>query len=139
MNIGEAAAASGVPAKTVRYYESIGLIAAAARTANRYRVYGPSDVETLRFIKRARTLGFSVREIASLLALWRDRKRASAEVKRLAKRQLDEIDRKISELKSVRRTLEQLVERCHGDSRPDCPILKDLAGLRMKPPFADAR
>lgn len=127
MNIGEAASVSGVSAKTIRYYESIGLIESAPRAANGYRAYSPRDVDTLRFIHRARGLGFSVQEISGLLALWRDRARASAEVKALAQRHLEAIDRKIAELESVRRSLESLVARCHGDSRPDCPILDDLA------------
>jgi MerR family copper efflux transcriptional regulator len=138
MNIGETAEAAGVPAKTIRYYESIGLIRPAPRAGNGYRVYAPGDVETLRFIQRARSLGFSVREIASLLALWRDQRRASAEVKGLANRHLADIDRKIAELRSVRRTLESLVARCHGDARADCPILDDLASAPEQVPFRRA-
>jgi MerR family copper efflux transcriptional regulator len=128
MNIGSAAERSGVPPKTIRYYESIGLIAAADRRANNYRDYSESDVQTLRFIHRARSLGFSVKEVAGLLALWRDRRRASHDVKALALAHVDDIDRKIAELQSMRRTLTELTERCHGDQRPECPILDDLAG-----------
>jgi len=128
MQIGTAAERSGVPAKTIRYYESVGLIDQAGRTAGGYRVYGERDVETLRFIQRARGLGFSVSDVATLLDLWRDKARASAQVKALAKKHLQEIDRKIAELEGMRGTLVHLVERCHGDERPDCPILEDLAG-----------
>ena len=128
MNIGAAARASGVPAKTIRYYEEIGLIEAAARSDGNYRVYGERDVETLRFIQRARSLGFSVGEVAELLALWRDHSRSSRQVKALASRHLQDIDGKIAALKSMRDTLNELIERCHGDARPDCPILADLAG-----------
>ncbi|WP_119165697.1 Cu(I)-responsive transcriptional regulator [Algihabitans albus] len=128
MNIGEAAVQSGVAAKTIRYYESIGLIAPAERTAAGYRIYGTTDVQTLRFVARARGLGFSVADCASLLALWRDKSRASADVKALARHQVETIEAKIAELETMRATLEHLVERCHGDDRPDCPIISDLAG-----------
>ena len=128
MQIGNAARESGVPAKTIRYYEEVGLIEPARRTAGGYRVYDERDVQTLRFIQRARSLGFPVGDVASLLALWRDRARHSAQVKALAERHLDEIDRKIAELRGMRETLEHLVARCQGDDRPDCPILADLAG-----------
>ena len=128
MHIGSVSRQSGVPAKTIRYYESIGLIESAARTESGYRVYGARDVETLRFIQRARSLGFSVADVANLLALWRDNHRASAQVKALAEQHLAGIDDKIAELQAMRATLVDLVERCHGDDRPDCPILKDLAG-----------
>ena len=128
MNIGQVARASGVPSKTIRYYEEIGLIARAARSSGNYRVYGDTDVQTLRFIQHARGLGFSVEEVGALLALWRDRGRSSAQVKALAERHLRDIDRKIAELASIRATLEELTARCHGDDRPDCPILDDLAG-----------
>jgi MerR family copper efflux transcriptional regulator len=129
MNIGQAAQQSGVPTKTIRYYEDIGLIERAERSQGNYRVYGDSDIETLRFIQHARGLGFSVGEVGELLALWRDRGRSSAQVKALAQRHLGDVDRKIAELQSIRATLEQLITRCHGDDRPDCPILDDLAGL----------
>jgi len=128
MKIGEVARASGVPAKTIRYYEEIGLIAPAERTGSGYRDYGTNDLETLRFIARARSLGFSVAEVSDLLALWRDRQRSSAQVKAVAEEHLSNIDAKIAELQSLRETLADLIHRCHGDSRPDCPILKDLAG-----------
>lgn len=128
MQIGTVAEKSGVPPKTIRYYESVGLIEQAGRTAAGYRVYDGRGLETLRFIQRARGLGFSVSEVAGLLALWRDTKRHSAEVKALAKTHVLDIDRKIAELQGMRHTLNHLIERCHGDERPDCPILDDLAG-----------
>ncbi len=128
MNIGEAAARSDVTAKTIRYYESIGLIDAVPRTEGGYRSYAATDVAFLRFIRRARGLGFSVQNVANLLALYRDRNRASADVKALALEHLEEIDRKLAELKSMRNTLQHLVDQCHGDERPECPILDDLAG-----------
>jgi MerR family transcriptional regulator, copper efflux regulator len=128
MNIGRAAEASGVPPKTIRYYESIGLIEAAERRANNYRDYSVIDVETLRFIQRGRGLGFSIKEIADLLTLWRDKRRASHKVKAVAERHIADIDRKIEELEAMRRTLSQLMRLCHGDARPECPILDDLAG-----------
>lgn len=127
MNIGAASERSGVPAKTIRYYESIGLIRPADRRGNNYRDYSETDIQTLRFISRARSLGFSVKEVGALLALWFDKKRASHQVKELALRHVEEIDRKIAELAAMRRTLVSLTERCHGDDRPDCPILDDLA------------
>ena len=128
MNIGEVAARSEVPAKTIRYYESIALIEPAGRRANGYRDYDWKDVETLRFIHRARSLGFAIEEVANLLALYRDKRRASREVKRVALEHVAGIDRKIAELKAMRETLLELTEKCHGDQRPDCPILADLAG-----------
>ncbi|EWY36833.1 transcriptional regulator [Skermanella stibiiresistens SB22] len=127
MNIGTASKRSGVTAKTIRYYESIGLISSAGRGANGYRVYTDEEVETLRFVSHARSLGFSVRDVGSLLALWRDRGRASSDVKALARGHIEEIDAKIAELRSIRETLLTLVERCHGDDRPECPILESLA------------
>ena len=130
MNIGTVAKRSGVPAKTIRYYESIGLIASAGRSANGYRVYTAEEVETLRFVSHARSLGFSVKDVANLLTLWRDRSRASSDVKALARGHIAEIDAKIAELRSIRETLLQLVDRCHGDDRPDCPILESLAHPR---------
>ena len=128
MNIGAVARQSGVPAKTIRYYESVGLIAPAARSAAGYRVYGHRDVETLRFIQRARSLGFSVEDAGNLLALWQDRQRSSSEVKALARRRVEDIDRKMAELAEMRASLTDLMQRCHGDQRPDCPILTGLAG-----------
>lgn len=127
MQIGSAARLSGVPAKTIRYYESIGLIDPAPRSDGGYREYHERDVETLRFIQRARSLGFSVEMVANLLALWKHRERKSAQVKQVANQHLEAIDRKISELQGMRRVLTDLIERCHGDDRPDCPILDDLA------------
>jgi MerR family transcriptional regulator, copper efflux regulator len=128
MNIGTASERSGVPPKTIRYYESIGLIRPADRRDNNYRDYSEADIQTLRFISRARGLGFSVKEVGALLTLWHDKKRASHHVKELALRHVEDIDRKIEELEGMRRTLVSLTERCHGDDRPDCPILEDLAG-----------
>ncbi len=128
MNIGDVAKASGVPAKTIRYYESVSLIPPAHRTDSGYRTYDGNDVARLRFIQRSRSLGFSVRDVGTLLDLWHNRARASAEVKALATAHMAEIDRKIAELQSMRETLRDLSERCHGDDRPDCPILEGLAG-----------
>lgn len=128
MNIGEAAALSGVTPKTIRYYESIGLIAAAPRTNNGYRSYGNNDVAFLNFIHRARGLGFSVADVNGLLELYHDKERASADVKALATRHVQSIDAKIAELETIRSTLGHLIDKCHGDDRPDCPILDDLAG-----------
>ena len=128
MNIGEAAALSGLPAKTIRYYEEIGLIRPAQRAGNGYRDYGETDVRTLIFLQRARSLGFSVRDCRELLALYRDRRRASADVKAVALRRIGDIDRKIAELETIRASLLELAERCHGDERPECPVLNELAG-----------
>ncbi len=127
LNIGEAAAASGVSAKMIRHYESIGLIAAAHRTASGYRNYGDQDVQVLQFIRRSRTLGFSLDEVRALLALWLDKGRASADVLALARHHIADLDRKIEEMAAMRRTLERLAHSCHGDSRSACPILDDLA------------
>jgi len=127
MNIGQAAAASGVSAKMIRHYEDGGFISKAARTASGYRVYGDSDVHVLRFIRRARDLGFSLVEIKALLGLWKDRRRASADVKRLALKHVADLDAKILEMQAMRRTLVDLAQHCHGDARPHCPILEDLA------------
>ncbi|WP_201860732.1 Cu(I)-responsive transcriptional regulator [Microvirga soli] len=127
MNIGKAAEASGVSAKMIRYYESIGLLAKAARRENGYRDYDERDVHDLRFIKRARNLGFSVEATGDLLALWRDKSRASADVKSFAMRHVSDLEAKISELQAMTRTLRHLASHCHGDERPDCPILDDLA------------
>ncbi|HLW28678.1 MAG TPA: Cu(I)-responsive transcriptional regulator [Kiloniellales bacterium] len=127
MNIGEAAKASGVSAKMIRYYEAIGLIPAPARTAAGYRVYSDSDIHTLRFVRRARDLGFSVERISRLLALWQDRSRASADVKRLALAHVEELERKARDLQEMAETLKHLANTCHGDSRPDCPIIASLA------------
>ncbi|HAV37818.1 MAG TPA: Cu(I)-responsive transcriptional regulator [Massilia sp.] len=127
MNIGEAASASGVSAKMIRHYESIGLIGAARRTEAGYRVYARQDVQVLQFIHRARVLGFSLDQIRELLALWQDKGRASADVRALARAHIEELNRKIAEMEAMRRTLERLAASCHGDSRSDCPILDDLA------------
>lgn len=126
-NIGEASALAGVSAKMIRHYESIGLIPEAARTFAGYRLYSDADVHRLQFIKRARTLGFSIKQIDALLSLWDDRSRASADVKRLAKAHAAELAQRIEEMQAMQRTLETLARRCHGDNRPDCPILDDLA------------
>lgn len=125
--IGQAAERSGVPAKTIRYYESIGLIPKAARTEGGYRSYSETDVQTLRFIHRARKLGFPVKDVGDLLGLWRDRERASGDVRAVAERHLSEVEARIGELESIRETLLHLVRRCHGDDRPDCPILDEFA------------
>lgn len=127
MNIGQAAKNSGLSAKMIRYYESIGLLKAAHRSDSGYRLYGSEDLHTLAFIKRSRDLGFSLEEVAKLLTLWQDRQRASSDVKTLARKHITALDQKISELASLRDTLQELVEHCQGDHRPDCPILKDLA------------
>lgn len=126
MNIGQAAGASGVSAKMIRYYESIGLLPAAARTDSGYRVYGERELHVLRFIRRARKLGFSLERIADLLSLWRDEGRASAEVKRIALAHVTELEQRIRELTEMRDTLATLAACCHGDDRPDCPILQTL-------------
>lgn len=126
MNIGHAAERSGLPAKTIRYYEDIGLIA-PQRTENGYRDYSNEDVHRLRFLQRSRSLGFSVEECRQLLSLYDDKSRESSEVKALAKAKLIEIDRKVAELLSLRETLGRFVELCHGDHRPDCPIIEGLS------------
>ena len=128
MNIGEAAKASGVSAKMIRHYEETGLVPKAGRTTSGYRVYRDTDVHVLRFVRRARDLGFSLPEIKALLGLWGNRRRASADVKRLATKHVEELDRRIDEMQAMRRTLMELSHHCHGDNRPDCPILDDLAG-----------
>ncbi len=126
MNIGGVAERSGLSAKTIRYYEEIGLVV-PGRQDNGYRDYAISDLHTLRFVQRARSLGFSVEECRNLLGLYEDSNRASADVKALATRKIADIDRRIKEMKSLRKTLAHLVEACHGDDLPDCPILDDLA------------
>ena len=126
-NIGEAAKASGVSAKMIRHYEAIGLIGAALRTDAGYRLYNERDVQVLQFIHRARELGFPLDQIKTLLALWQDKQRASKDVRAMARAHIAELDRKIADMQSMRRTLEKLAGACHGDDRPDCPILDDLS------------
>lgn len=128
-SIGRAAEISGVTPKMIRHYESLGLIPKAARTLGDYRVYTPAEVHTLRFVRRARSLGFSMEEISRLLSLWRNQRRTSAEAKRLALRHIAELDSKIEELRSMRAALAELAAHCHGDQRPECPILDDLGRL----------
>lgn len=127
LNIGEAAARSGVSAKMVRHYESLGLLPPVPRTDAGYRQYGEREVHTLRFIRRARDLGFSMAEIGHLVKLWHNRRRASADVKRITETHIVDLDRRIAEMTAMRRSLELLAHSCHGDERPDCPILDDLA------------
>ena len=127
MNIGEAAKASGVTAKMIRHYEDGGLIPKAGRTHSGYRVYGEAEVHVLRFIRRGRDLGFSLTEIKALLGLWGNRRRASADVKKLALKHVADLDARIAEMQAMRKTLLDLADHCHGDHRPDCPILEDLA------------
>lgn len=136
MNIGRAAEASGVSAKMIRHYESIGLLPGATRTVAGYRVYRDADVHTLRFVRRARDLGFSIKEIGALLGLWNNRRRASSDVRKLAARHMQELDTRIAQLQSMRDTLAHLVHHCHGDDRPDCPILHDLSGDSEAPAAA---
>ncbi len=129
MNIGQAAARTNLPPKTIRYYEDIALVT-PGRGSNGYRRYSDKDVHRLRFVQRARSLGFSIEECRSLLSLYQDEHRASADVKALALDKVAEIDRKIADLQSLRSTLATLAEKCHGDDRPDCPIIDDLAGIK---------
>jgi Cu(I)-responsive transcriptional regulator len=127
MNIGEAARASGVSAKMIRHYETVGLFPEAARTDSGYRQYSGKEVSTLRFIRQSRDLGFSIEQIRELLALWQNRKRPSRQVKALAQAHIEELDEKLKELQAMKATLEHLVHCCHGDDRPDCPIIETLA------------
>jgi MerR family copper efflux transcriptional regulator len=127
MNIGSAAKASGVSAKMIRYYESRRLIGMASRTGAGYRTYSEADIHTLRFIRRARDLGFTVEAIAKLLELWRDQTRSSADVKKVAMGHVADLRRRIAEMQAMARTLERLADQCHANDRPDCPILDDLA------------
>ncbi|HJV86737.1 MAG TPA: Cu(I)-responsive transcriptional regulator [Noviherbaspirillum sp.] len=129
MNIGQASRASGVSAKMIRYYESIHLIKASERTESGYRTYGNSDVHTLRFIKRARSLGFSLEQIKELLSLWEDPHRASADVKAIAQEHVAQLEQRIRELSEMRDTISHLAHACSGDSRPECPILQNLASV----------
>ena len=127
-NIGQAAQASGVSAKMIRHYEENGFIPKAGRTLAGYRIYRDADVHLLKFIRRARDLGFSLQEIKGLLALWTNRRRASGDVKRMVEKHVKDLDAKIDELQAMRRTLVNLAHHCHGDDRPECPILDDLSG-----------
>ena len=127
MNIGDAAKASGVSAKMIRHYESVGLFPQAARTEAGYRQYTDKEVHTLRFIRQSRALGFSIDQIRDLLGLWHNRRRSSRQVKALAQAHIEELEAKLQELQSMKTTLEHLVHCCHGDDRPDCPILEELA------------
>lgn len=131
MNIGEVAERTGVPPKTIRYYEEIDLIPAPARSANGYRAYNDEAVHTLRFVASARNLGFTVEQCRALLALYRDKGRASADVKRVANEHIDEIDHRIAELQAMRKVLADLARRCHGDDRPDCPIIDGLSDAEL--------
>ena len=127
VRIGDAARLSGVSAKMVRHYEGLGLLPPVARTEGGYRLYGAADVHTLRFIKRARDLGFSMDEIAELVGLWQNRRRASASVRRVAQKHADELAQRITAMQEMQRTLQDLIHCCHGDERPECPILDELA------------
>ncbi len=131
MNIGQAAQHANLPPKTIRYYEDIALIK-PDRAENGYRDYSEADVHRLRFIQRSRSLGFTIEECRTLLSLYEDKHRASADVKALARQKISEIERKMEELKSLRETLSVLVKHCHGDDRPDCPIIESLAGQRVE-------
>ena len=133
MNIGQASRHSGVSAKMIRHYEARGLVPGVQRSEAGYRQYSDATVHTLRFIRRARELGFETREIDALLQLWRDGKRPSAQVKRIVQRHVTDLGRRIAALQSMQRTLERLADCCHGDDRPDCPILDDLAGHASAP------
>ncbi len=128
ITIGTAARHSGVSAKMLRHYESLGLLGKVSRTDSGYRLYSAADVHTLRFIKRSRDLGFSMAEIGELVALWQNRRRASSSVKRIAQKHMDELSERMAAMQAMQRTLKKLLDCCHGDDRPDCPILDDLAG-----------
>jgi Cu(I)-responsive transcriptional regulator len=127
LNIGDAASASGVSAKMIRHYESIGLIPAPKRTLSGYRTYSENDIHILRFVRQARNLGFPVKQIAQLLGLWHNQRRSSSQVKALAVEQIHHLNEKIAEMQAMKATLEHLAQHCHGDERPDCPILEGLA------------
>jgi MerR family copper efflux transcriptional regulator len=133
MNIGEAAGASGISAKMIRYYESVDLIPPAERSEAGYRTYSERDVDTLRFIRRARDFGVPMDRVKLLVGLWQDKHRPSREVKAIALRQVVELDAKIAELTAMKDALAELARACRGDSRPDCPILRDLAGMSATP------
>ena len=127
LSIGAAARESGVSIKMIRHYESVGLLPKVARSFGNYRLYSPNDIHVLRFIRRARTLGFSMQDIKQLVGLWRDKGRSSAAVKKIAGRHIEELRRKLAELDAMVKTLEHLMRHCHGDQRPECPILEDLS------------
>jgi Cu(I)-responsive transcriptional regulator len=127
VNIGEAAKASGVSAKMIRHYESIGLVPSAGRTHSGYRTYTESDLHRLRFVKRARNLGFSIKQIEALLALWGDRRRSSAKVKALTQQHITDLETRIAEMEAMKQALQHLAHQCHGDERPDCPIIEELS------------
>ncbi|AYD00184.1 Cu(I)-responsive transcriptional regulator [Neorhizobium sp. NCHU2750] len=137
MNIGEASGASGVSAKMIRYYEQIGLISPKGRTESNYRLYGEDEVHVLRFIKRARSLGFSLEETETLLKLWQDKSRESSAVKEVATTHIEDLERRIAEMQAMVETLKHLAHCCGGDHRPDCPILDDLAGAKPGSPKHD--
>ena len=139
MNIGEAAKASGVSAKMIRHYESVGLFPQAVRTESGYRQYTDKDINTLRFIRQSRDLGFSIEQIRELLGLWQNRRRPSRQVKALAQAHIEELEAKLQELQSIKATLEHLAHCCHGDDRPDCPIIETLADAAAQIPAATAR
>ncbi len=133
LSIGEAARSAGISARMVRHYESLGLLATVARTDSGYRQYTDADVHTLHFIRRSRDLGFSMEEIATLLALWHDRSRASSQVKRIAQQHIDDLSERIAQMQAMQRSLQTLVSCCKGNDRPDCPILDDLAAGHSEP------
>jgi MerR family copper efflux transcriptional regulator len=139
MNIGQAAAASGVSAKMIRHYESVGLFPEAARTESGYRQYTAREINTLRFIRQSRDLGFSVEQIRELLGLWQNRRRPSRQVKALAEAHIKELEQKLQELQAMKATLEHLAHCCHGDDRPDCPIIESLAQGSAPAPAGNAR
>ena len=139
MNIGDVAKATGISAKMIRYYESTGLIDAALRTYSGYRVYTETDIQTLRFVRRARDLGFTVKQIDELLTLWRDRDRASADVKQIAMGHVADLEKKMQELMEMTNTLRHLVSSCQGDNRPDCPILMSLGNAAPDAPVPARR
>ena len=139
MNIGEAAKASGVSTKMIRHYESVGLFPEAVRTESGYRQYTAKEVSTLRFVRQSRDLGFSIDQIRELLGLWQDRKRPSRQVRALAQAHIAELDAKLQELHAMKATLEHLVHCCHGDDRPDCPIIDSLAHETAAPAAAKNR
>lgn len=130
VNIGQASKASGVTAKMIRHYEAIGLMPKITRADSGYRIYAENDLHSLRFIRRARILGFSMKEIKKLLGLWRNKVRPSSEVKKLATRHIRELDEKISELQAMANALRTLAQKCHGDDRPECPILRKLGEVK---------